>query len=709
MNGDFARHIGDIARAILGEPNTALSTRFQLRFGQHGSIAVDIRGPKAGSWYDHENEQGGGPWDLIHIKLGKVDGEAIAWLKTIGIEIDPRPGFGRIVATYDYPDESGKLLFQVVRFEPKDFKQRRPDGAGGWVWNTKGVRRVLYRLPELLAAPLETCVYIPEGEKDVDNLTKLGLVATCNPGGATKQKPGASKWPTSFGVFFRSRNVIILPDNDKAGHEHAEAIARNIAPLAGSTRILDLAEDCSSLPSKGDVSDWLAAGGGRDRLERLAEAAPPFQAPPTSSKTPASAADNTEDALALEFTRRHAHELRYCAAWGRWMLWNGNRWVHETTLRAFDLARTVVRDVDANRSAKTIAAVERIAQSDRQHAATPDQWDGDDWLFNQPARTLELKTGIVREHRHDDYITKIAGCPVDHDCPTPLWRQFLDTVAPDEELQGYLRRVAGYCLTASIREHVLFFFYGTGANGKGVFLNTLRGIWGDYAVVAPMETFIESQSDRHPTELAHLRGARLVIAQETERGRRWAENKIKSMTGGDPISARYMRQDFFEFTPQFKLMIAGNHKPTLRGVDEAIRRRFHLIPFTVTIPPKERDKDLAHKLKPEWGGILRWAVDGCLEWQQIGLSPPPAVLHATDQYLKDEDTLGQWIDERCAVDPAYSAFSSDLYHDWKQWTEARGERPGSQKRFSEAVGDRGFNKQHERAGNMFYGIALRPV
>ena len=168
------------------------------------------------------------------------------------------------------------------------------------------------------------------------------------------------------------------------------------------------------------------------------------------------------------------------------------------------------------------------------------------------------------------------------------------------------------------------------------------------------------------------------------------------MSGGDPIAARYMRQNFFEFTPRFKLMIAGNHKPTLRGVDEAIRRRLHLIPFTVTIPPGERDKDLAEKLQSEWGGILQWAVDGCLEWQQIGLSPPRVVLDATDQYLKDEDTLGQWIDERCAVDPAYSALSSDLYHDWKQWTEARGERPGSQKRFSQAFGDCGFTKQHER-------------
>src|SRR6185437_11667835 len=167
----------------------------------------------------------------------------------------------------------------------------------------------------------------------------------------------------------------------------------------------------------------------------------------------------------------------------------------------------------------------------------------------------------------------------------------------DAELQAFLQRFAGYCLTGVTREHAMAFGFGTGANGKGTFLNTLTGIMDSYAAVAPMETFTSSTVDRHSTELAMLRGARLVTAQETEEGRRWAESRIKALTGGDPITARLMRQDFFTFTPQFKLIIAGNHKPGLRGVDEAIRRRFHLIPFAVKIPPEERDKDLADKMK----------------------------------------------------------------------------------------------------------------
>lgn len=322
--------------------------------------------------------------------------------------------------------------------------------------------------------------------------------------------------------------------------------------------------------------------------------------------------------------------------------------------------------------------------------------------------TINLHTGENYAPRREDYCTKIAACEPE-DIPTPLWFTFLDLITDgDKELQSYLRRVAGYCLTGSVEEHALFFLYGTGANGKGVFLNTLRDIWKDYAVVATMETFMEARADRHPTELAHLRGARMVIAQEIEQGRRWAESKIKQLTGGDPVVARYMRQDFFEFKPQFKLLIAGNHKPSLRGVDEAIRRRIHLIPFTVTIPLSERDIHFADKLKPEWPGILHWAVQGCLEWQKIGLAPPKAVIAATEKYLHDQDSLSQWIEERCAVDRIYAEASSALYSSWKSWAEAAGERPGSQKSFSQALETHGFERKHERNGSTFFGIALRP-
>jgi putative DNA primase/helicase len=264
-------------------------------------------------------------------------------------------------------------------------------------------------------------------------------------------------------------------------------------------------------------------------------------------------------------------------------------------------------------------------------------------------------------------------------------------------------------MTGSTSEHALFFGHGGGGNGKGVLLNTSTGILGDYSNVAPMEVFTSSHSDRHPTELAMLRGARLVTAQETEQGRHWAEARIKALTGGDPITARFMRADFFTYQPQFKLFIAGNHKPELRGVDEAMRRRFNLIPFAVTIPRNERDPDLPEKLKGEWPAILRWMIDGCLEWQSIGLAPPTAVTAATGDYLAEEDTFGAWVEEfiRESYESATET-TANLFAAWRQYAEAASQQIGSMKAFSHAMQARGFvpcKIGHTRARG-FKGIRL---
>ena len=291
-------------------------------------------------------------------------------------------------------------------------------------------------------------------------------------------------------------------------------------------------------------------------------------------------------------------------------------------------------------------------------------------------------------------------------CPT-LGRAFLNRVTGgDVSLQDFLQRVAGYALTGSTSAHALFFLYGTGANGKSVFINTVAGILADYHRTAPIETFTAMSVERHPTDLAGLRGARLVTAVETEEGRRWAELRIKSLTGGDKIAARFMRQDFFEYTPQFKLVIAGNHKPGLRSVDEAIRRRFHLIPFTVTIPPDERDPDLTEKLKAEWPGILEWMIAGCVGWQERGLAPPESVTSATAAYLEAEDALSAWIDDRCQRDPNAWASSADLYLSWKSWAEQSGEYAGTMRRFGQTLEARGFMPLRKRSGRGFTGLRV---
>jgi putative DNA primase/helicase len=412
--------------------------------------------------------------------------------------------------------------------------------------------------------------------------------------------------------------------------------------------------------------------------------------------------DLTEDGLAAEFTRRHGDHLRYVAAWGSWFHWNGRHWERETTLRAFDLARDVCRGAaDGLNNAKlrarilsasTRSAVENLARADRAHAARTEQWDGDDFAMNAGGRTINLRTGLDRAPDPRDYMTKTAAVsPSPPGTEAPQWQKFLDRVTDrDKDLQYYLQRMAGYCLTGDVSAHALLFFYGTGANGKSVFVNTLVSLWHDYAMTIGTEMLMTSNTDRHPTEIARLRGVRLAVGSEVEVGRTWAESKIKALTGGDRLQGRFMRQDFFEFDPTFKLIVVGNHKPSLRGVDEAIRRRLHLVPFTVTIPPEERDPDLPNKLKAEGPAILRWAIDGCLMWQRDGLNPPAAVRSATATYLAGEDTFELWRDACSAPDPNAWESSADLWGSWKAWAENAGEFVGKQKSFSQLLEERGF-------------------
>ena len=306
----------------------------------------------------------------------------------------------------------------------------------------------------------------------------------------------------------------------------------------------------------------------------------------------------SDEALALRFAERHADVLRYVAAWVRWLMWNGQHWCFDDTLHVFDRVRQICREAasEANEpriqmavaSAKTVAAVERLARTDRRLAARTDQWDADPWVLNTPGGIVDLRIGAVRPARPEDYCTKTTAVAPDGRMP-PME---IFPLAHHRRQRRTNRLSATDPWLLAHRDHArarAVFRYGTGANGKSVLISTVAGILAEYHKTAPIETFTASNSDRHPTDLARLRGARLVTASETEEGRPWAEAKIKALTGGDSIAARFMRQDFFEFTPIFKLLIAGNHMPSLRSVDEAIRRRLHLIPFSVTIPAEERD------------------------------------------------------------------------------------------------------------------------
>ena len=430
-------------------------------------------------------------------------------------------------------------------------------------------------------------------------------------------------------------------------------------------------------------------------------------------------AEFSDEALALSFAEQYATSLRYVATWGRWLSWDGTRWQKDETYAAFDKVRAICRRASAEMvlrnktgtakklaSAQTVTAVERLAKSDRRIIATVDQWDADLMLLNTPGGVVDLKTGVIRPARPDDYMTKCTSVAPDGSCPTPVWGAFLKKIVV-EELAAYLRRVFGYSLTGSIKEHAMFFFYGLGDNGKSVLIETISGIIGDYHVTSPIETFMATDRPQHLTELANLRGARLVTASETDQGRHWAESRIKMLTGGDPVSARFMRQDLFEYKPQLKLVIYGNFKPALRSVNRAIRRRMNMVPFEVTITEAEKDKDLAEKLKVEWPGILQQLIDGCIEWQKIGsLNPPKVVTDATEKYLAAEDKIEAWLEERCKRDPNFSDGRTKLFASWRDWAERAKEEVGTATNFYNALVARGFKEIKIVGTRKFKGIEL---
>ncbi|MGF1625961.1 MAG: phage/plasmid primase, P4 family [Alphaproteobacteria bacterium] len=434
----------------------------------------------------------------------------------------------------------------------------------------------------------------------------------------------------------------------------------------------------------------------------------------------------SDDALAVMFTERSVDLLRYLPAWGKWLAWDGARWIVDERCRNFALAREICRqqaaDIRANSpndalgklarmiaSARTINAVQSLAQSDPRQTLVPDDLDRDQWLLNTRAGTVDLRSGELHAHDRGDLITKLTGAALGAEYRGSMWLRFLDRIMDgNRELVDYMQRVAGYLLTGSTAEHALFYCYGTGSNGKSVFINTITRTLGDYATTAPAETFMQSKNDRHPTEIAALAGARVVTAQEVASGRVWDEGKIKALTGGDRIAARFMRGDFFQFTPQFKLLLAANHRPVLQTVDEAIKRRIHLIPFDITIKAEERDASLPDKLIAEAPAILRWMVDGCLEWQAQGLNPPDIIRETTERYLDGEDTLGQWLEECCERQAGTFTRTADLYSNYRRFCTERGEQPKSCKGFSEDLEKKSPTKRRNTAGQQGFG-GLRPI
>jgi len=563
-------------------------------------------------------------------------------------------------------------------------------------------------LPEVIEAVRKgEIVFVVEGEKDVDNLRKLGLVATTNHG-------GAKKWKPYYSDYLIGADVVIIPDNDKPGREHAERVAQSLVGKAKSIRMLEL----PNLPPKGDVSDWLEAGGTKEELLALAETTAEYE--PVPETLPTDTTPNPTDlGNAMRLVALHGEDLRYCYAWGKWLVWDGKRWVIDDVGQVEFLAKDTVRNIYAEAARETsesrrreiakwalssesrqrFSAMVALAQSEPGIPIKHDELNRNRWLINCLNGTLDLRTGELKPHDRADLITKIAPVEYRMGAPCPNWLSFLNMIFEgNQDLIAFVQRAVGYSLTGITDERCMFILWGKGKNGKSTFLETIGRMMGDYAEKTTAETLLTTRQTNIPNDIARLQGARFVRASESEHGRYLAEARIKEMTGQDMIAARFLFSEWFSFIPEFKIWLGTNHKPVIRGTDEAIWDRIKLIPFTVRIDNPKPRREIDAMFSEELAGIFSWAVEGCMEWQDHGLGVTEEVRKATAEYRYEMDNIGRFIKECCEVGEYFRTPSSELYEAYKAWAEDVGVEVLSSQSFGRRLTELGFEAQRNTTG-----------
>lgn len=436
----------------------------------------------------------------------------------------------------------------------------------------------------------------------------------------------------------------------------------------------------------------------------------------------------TDTGNAIRLIRRHGKDLRYIARRHEWIVWNGKRWevdeTGEVMRRAKDTVRHIYREAANNpdaierqalasfaarcESSARLDSMIKLAWSEPGVAIQPGTLDSDPWLFNVSNGTIDLRTGRLRPHSRDDYITKITSCEYQASASAPVWDGFIKCIMGDNStLSSYFQRCIGYSMTGSVREQKLFMPHGGGANGKSTALNAIADVLGDYATPAARDLLLMKPSDNHPTTIADLDGVRMVLGAETDEGRRLAESLVKQLTGGDAMKARKMHKDYYSYAPIFKLWLAVNHPPIVRGTDYAIWRRIQRIPFTVTIPEVEQDRDLPTKLKAERPGILNWCLSGCAAWQTQGLDTPTTVTLATSEYRADMDIIGSFLETACVSDASGTCPKKHFYEAYTAWALESGEEVMSQRIVSHRLTERGIGSDRTNSVHYWKGIRLK--
>ena len=451
----------------------------------------------------------------------------------------------------------------------------------------------------------------------------------------------------------------------------------------------------------------------------------------TSSRAslPASAA-LTDLGNAERLVAQHGKDLRFAPGLG-WLAWDGRRWKRDTDgepmRRAKHSARSIYADIaladegeerkrvfawaQRSQSESSLRKAVKLAETERPVIVDPNDLDAHPYLLNVANGTVDLRTGVLREHRREDLLTKITSVVYDPDATSELWDSFLATVTGgDAELAGFYQRAVGYSLTGHTNEEVLFFAHGPTATGKSSLLEAGKGVFGEYATTADFETFLKHRGDAGiRNDVARLAGARLVISIEVDDGKALAEGLLKLLTGGDTVAARFLYRETFEFQPSFKLWLAANDRPKVRADDGAMWRRILQLPFTHVIPESDRDDRIKVELRTNpavESAILAWAVHGCLEWQRIGLAVPAIVLDYTAEYRAENDPLREWLTDCCDLAASAWTASANLRRSYEAWCETNGEKPIGPKAFGHALATKGHTAEKSGGVRGWRGISL---
>ena len=436
----------------------------------------------------------------------------------------------------------------------------------------------------------------------------------------------------------------------------------------------------------------------------------------------------TDAGNAIRLIKLFGSDIRYVYEFKKWIHWDGSRWLFDEDGYMFRLAKETARSISQEAANETdesrrrtllqhalrsenkqqLDSMIQVAKTEEGITISQSQLDQDKYLLGVANGVVNLRTGGLLDNCKESMITKRTGTAFNQNDKCPLWLNFINEITNNnKELANYLKKIVGYSLTGETKEQLFFFLHGHGANGKSVFVNTIQDMLGDYSMQTPVSTIMTRGKGSINNDIARLRGARFVNTTETDEGSRFNESEIKLITGGDMISARFLHKEYFEYRPQFTLWISGNHKP-VPGDSYSIWRRLILIPFDVRFSENKQDKNLSYKLRAELPGILNWAIEGCLEWQDDGLTTPKVILDATKEYQTEMDRINSWMEDCCSSNASNhnSVKSSDLYKSYKSWADDNGEWHMNQRILGTKLAERGLQKRRESRGWVYRGIQL---